>query len=85
MITMKASVLPKSSAGKVRISLVRFNAKGQPISSKALYAPVKKGKATKKWRIPRTYTPSDFTLVVSYVPNRTGAPGATTTQTVTIR
>ena len=48
-ISMKAVIAPKSSAGRVRIALVRFNAKGTPIASKAIYAPVKKGVATKKW------------------------------------
>ena len=83
-ITMRAAITPASGAGRVRISLVRFNAKGKPISSKAIYAPVRAGVATKRWRIPTSYTPSDFTLVVSYEPKRRGAPGVTGTVPVQI-
>lgn len=83
-ISMKAVITPKGSAGRVRIALVRFNAKGQPISSKAIFAPVKKGVAVKRWRIPTGYTPADFTLVVTYEPKRKGAPGVTRTAPVRI-
>lgn len=83
-ISMKALIGPKSSTGKVRIALVRSNAKGKVISSKAIYAPVRQGVAIKRWRIPRTYTPAEFTLVATYVPTKPGAPGITRTAPVSI-
>lgn len=83
-ITMKAALAPKSAQGRVRIALVRTNAKGAYISSKSIYAPVKKGIASKRWRIPRTYAPATFTLVVSYEPKAGGA-GITRTAPVVIQ
>lgn len=83
-ITMKAIVSPKASAGRIRLALVRFNAKGQPISTKAIYAPVKKGVATKRWRIPTGFTPADFTLVATFEPKKKGSPGITATAPVRI-
>ena len=82
-ITMKAIVSPKATGGRVRIALVRMTPKGKYVSSKSIYAPVVKGVATKRWRIPTSYTPSAFTLVVSYEP-KGGGTGATTTAPVTI-
>lgn len=82
-ITMKAVVSPKATGGRVRIALVRMTPKGKYVSSKSIYAPVVKGVATKRWRIPTSYTPSAFTLVASYEP-KGGGVGATTTVPVTI-
>lgn len=82
-ITMKAALAPKAVQGRVRIALVRTNAKGAYISSKSIYAPVKKGIASKRWRIPRSYAPATFTLVVSYEP-KGGGVGITRTAPVVI-
>ena len=83
-VTMKAVVGPKRSAGSVRLVFVRFNAKGQPIASKAIFAPLRKGVAKKRWRVPSTYTPSSYTLVATYVPAVPGSPGVTRTAAVSI-
>jgi hypothetical protein len=82
-ISLKAVVSPKATGGRVRIALVRVTPKGKYVSSKAIYAPVVKGVATKRWRIPTSYTPSAFTLVASYEP-KGGGVGATRTVPVTI-
>lgn len=83
-VTMKAVMDPKASRGRIRLAFVRFNAKGQPIASKAIYAPVKKGIASKRWRIPMNYTPSSYTLVATFEPAVKGAPGLTRTAPVSI-
>ena len=83
-ITVNASITPKSSAGKVRIVLARTNAKGKVIASKALFANLSKGKASKRWQIPRTYTAGDYTVVATYVPSKKGAPGVTAVAPVRI-
>lgn len=83
-ITVTAALTPKGSTGKVRIVLARTNAKGKVIPSKALFANVSKGKATKRWQIPRKYTAGNYTVVATYVPSKKGAPGATALAPVTI-
>ena len=82
-ITMKAIVSPKATGGRVRIALVRVTPRGRYVASRSIYAPVRNGVATKRWRIPTSYTPSPFTLVVSYEPKGGGA-GVTMTVPVTI-
>ena len=84
-ISMKSVIGPASSTGRVRIALVRTNANGAVVSSKALFAPVKRGVATKRWKIPRTYAPGTYTMVVTYLPSQKGAPGVTSTVPVTIQ
>lgn len=84
MITMKAVISPKGSTGRVRLAMVRFNAKGKPIATKAIFAPVKQGVAKKRWRIPPSFTPSAFTLVATYLPDEAAGPGVTRTASVTI-
>lgn len=82
-ITMKAIVSPKATGGRVRIAMVRVTPQGKYVSSKSIYAPVKNGVASKRWRIPKSYTPATFTLVASYEPKGGGA-GATKTVPVVI-
>ena len=83
-ITVTAAITPKASTGKVRIVLARTNAKGKVIASKALFAGVIRGKATKRWQIPRAYTTGNYTVVATYLPSRKGAPGVTAVAPVTI-
>ena len=82
--TVTAAITPKASTGKVRIVLARTNAKGKVIASKALFAGVSRGKATKRWQIPRAYTTGNYTVVATYLPSRKGAPGVTAVAPVTI-
>ncbi len=82
-ISMKAVITPKASAGRVRIALVRVTPRGKYVSTKALYAPMKAGTASKRWRIPRSFTPAQFTLVATFEPAN-GGPGITRTAPVTI-
>lgn len=83
VISIKAVIAPKTTAGRVRIALVRVTPRGKFVSTKALYAPVKGGTARKRWRIPRTFTPAQFTLVTTFEPTA-GGPGMTRTAPVTI-
>lgn len=83
-ITVKTVLTPKNSTGKIRIVLARQNAKGKVIATKAIYATVNKGKASKRWQIPRKFTAANYTLVATYVPSKKGAPGVTATAPVQI-
>lgn len=83
-ITVVAALTPKASTGKVRIVLARTNAKGKVIASKALFATMSKGKATKRWQIPRAYAAGNYTVVATYVPSKKGAPGVTAVAPVQI-
>lgn len=83
-ITVTAALTPKGSTGKVRIVLARANAKGKVIASKALFATVSKGKATKRWQIPRGYTAGAYSVVATYLPSKKGAPGVTAVAPVSI-
>jgi hypothetical protein len=83
-ITVKAVVTPKTSQGLVRMTLVRFNPKGQAKRGAVFTKQLKRGEAVRRWRVAKTYQPGAFTLVVTYVPKQAGAPGITRTLPVRV-
>lgn len=83
-ITVKAVVTPKTSQGLVRMTLVRFNPKGQAKRGAVFTKQLKRGEAVRRWRVAKSYQPGAFTLVVTYVPKQAGAPGITRTLPVTV-
>jgi len=83
-ITVKAVVTPKMSQGVVRMTLVRFNPKGQAKRGTVFTKRLRRGEAVRRWRVAKSYQPGAFTLVVTYVPKQAGAPGITRTLPVTV-
>lgn len=83
-ITVKAVLTPSTSKGRVLMTLVRFNARGNAVRGSVFTKPLVRGEAIRRWRVAKTFRPGTFTLVVTYVPSQPGAPGITRTLPVQI-